>query len=383
MQLRLIFITVATVVAGAAGTARAYPEFQLATGNGRCSLCHISPTGGGLINDYGRSESSDTISQFGGNGDFLYGVYKEPAWIKLGVDFRGAFVAKQQVDEPEYYLFPMQGDTYAWFRFADWSFYTSVGPRGQVRSDDESLSGRLGSVSSRMGAREYWVMWRPKTTGYYARAGRFLMPFGLRSPDHRAYVRRDLGLGIWEETYNLSGGTVMDEWEAHATLFTRVPDALQGNGMRHTGLAALGEKRLGEAENMAVGVQARAGFGDADRLYLVGGTGKYWLDGAKVLLMGELDLGYQDFTFGAAGRPQLATWLGARYFPLQGLMLGGALERFDEDMTVKDVARDAATLSVQYFPWAHWEFLLFGKLEFQGDYGDASSSAMLQLHYYL
>lgn len=375
MQLRSLFIAVATLVAWAPGPAQAYPEFQLATGNGRCSLCHISPTGGGLINDYGRSESSASISQFGGNGDFLYGVYKEPSWMKLGVDLRGAFLAKQQVDDPEYYLFPMQGDTYGWFRVADWSLYSSVGPQANVRESD--------LTKHSFGSREYWVMWRPKTTGYYARAGRFMMPYGLRSPDHRQYVRRDLGLGIWEETYNLSAGRVEDAWEAHATLYTRVPDELQGNGMRHTGLALLGEKRLGADENMAVGVQARAGFGEEDRLYLLGGTGKYWLDSAKLLFMGELDLGYQDFTFGAAGRPQLATWLGTRYFPFQGLMVGAALERFDEDMTVKDVARDAASVSVQYFPWAKWELLMFGKLEFQGDHGDASSSAMLQLHYYL
>jgi hypothetical protein len=375
VQLRSFFITVATVLAGASGSAQAYPEFQLATGNGRCSLCHISPTGGGLINDYGRSESSDTISQFGGNGDFLYGVYKEPSWIKLGVDLRGAFLAKQQVDDPEYYVFPMQGDTYAWFRAGSFSLYTSVGPHANVR--ESSLN------KHPFGSREYWLMWRPKTTGYYARAGRFMMPFGLRSPDHRMYVRRDLGLGAWEETYNLSAGRVENEWEAHATAYTRVPDALQGAGMRHSGLALLGEKRIGADEKLAVGLQGRAGFGDLDRLYLLGGTGKYWLEGSKVLLMGELDLGYQDFTFGAKGRPQLATWLGARYFPLQGLMVGAALERFDEDMTVKDVARDAANLSVQYFPLAHWEIYLFGKLEAQGDYGDPASSAMLQLHYYL
>jgi hypothetical protein len=377
MQLRwLAALVVATLVAGASRTALAYPEFQLATGNGRCSLCHISPTGGGLINAYGRSESSATISQFGGNGDFLYGVYKEPEWVKLGVDLRGAFLAKKQVDDPEYYLFPMQGDTYAWFGAGDFSLYGAVGPRAQVRPERDTVLGR-------MGAREYWVMWRPDTSGPYARAGRFLMPFGLRSPDHRMYVRRDLGLGTWEETYNLSGGVVEDAWEAHVTAFTRVPDELQGNGPRHTGVAALGEKRLGADENAAVGLQGRAGFGDEDRLYLIGGTGKYWLEGAKLLFMGELDVGYQDFTFGPAGRPQLATWLGARYFPFQGLMAGASVESFDEDLTVKDVARNAGEITVNYFPWAHWEVSAFGKLEFQGEFDHTSTSAMIQLHYYL
>jgi hypothetical protein len=364
------------IVAATAGAAEAYPEFQLATGNARCSLCHISPAGGGLINDYGRSESGDTISQFGGDGRFLYGAYKEPEWVKLGVDMRGALLVKKQVDQAETHIFPMQGDTYAWFRAGAFSLYGVVGPRAQVRPERDTVLGRMGS-------REYWLMWRPKTTGLYARAGRFFAPYGLRSQDHTMYVRRYLGFHSWEETFNLSVGKVMNEWEAHATAFMRVPDAVQGNGMRHSGAAVYAEKRLGTDENLAVAAQGKAGFGAEDRLYLLGGTGKYWLDSSKVLLMGELNLGYQDFTFGAAGRPQLATFLGARYLPIKGVMLGGGYERFDQDLSVKNLWRDGLQLSVQYFPWAHWELMLHGKLEFQGEYGEASSLAMLQLHYYL
>ena len=226
-------------------------------------------------------------------------------------------------------------------------------------------------------------MWRKKTTGYYARAGRFFAPFGLRSQDHTLYARRYLGFHTFEETHNLSAGRVENEWEAHVTAFMRVPDVLFGNGPRHSGLAAYYERRLGEDENMVVGAQARAGLGEDDRQYLVGGIGKVYLDGPRLLFMGELDLGYQDFTFGASGRPQLVAQLGATWWPVTGVMLGTTLQRYDQDLEVKDLARDAAQISIQYFPLAKWELMLLGRMEFQGDVGDPASMAMFQLHYYL
>jgi hypothetical protein len=358
------------------GAAGAYPQFQLSTGNSRCSVCHISPVGGGLINAYGRSESGDTISQFGGNGDFLYGVYEEPEWLKLGVDLRGAALAKDQTEDPEYYLFPMQGDTYVYLKGGAFSFYGVGGPRAQVR-------GPRDSVVDRFGSREYWLMWRPKSTGPYVRAGRFFAPLGLRSQDHTTYVRRYLGLHSWEETYNVSAGNVTDEYEAHATVFTAVPYALMGYGSRATGGSLYYEMRLAD-DKAVVGAQARASFADADRSYLLGGIGKYWLEEPRVLFMGELDVALQDFVDTGPTRPQLAAYLSANYWPITGLMLGGVLERFDQDMSVADLARDAASLTVQYFPWAHWELMLIGKLEFQGgEYSDPTSVGMFQLHYYL
>ena len=130
------------------------------------------------------TETRPILSVRGLSVVFGSGAEAVDAVRQLGVDLRGAFLAKQQVDDPELYVFPMQGDTYAWFRAGAFSLYTSVGPHANVR---ESSLGK-----HPFGSREYWLMWRPKTTGYYARAGRFMMPFGLRSPDHRMYVRRDL-----------------------------------------------------------------------------------------------------------------------------------------------------------------------------------------------
>ena len=100
--------------------------------------------------------------------------------------------------------------------------------------------------------------------------------------------------------------------------------------------------------------------------------------------MGELDLGLQDFVDTGPTQPQLTAYVSASYWPFKGVMLGGALERYDEDMNVNKLARDAASLNIQYFPLAHWELMLTGKLEFQGaEYSDPASFALLQLHYYL
>jgi hypothetical protein len=365
----------ALALAAAPGAADAYPQFQLATGNTRCSVCHIAPAGGGLLNEYGRGESGDTISQFGGNGAFLYGVYEEPSWLKLGIDLRGAALAKDNSTNPEYVLFPMQGDTYVYLRGGAFSLYGVAGPRAQIRETD--------SFADRFGSREYWLMWRPKTTGWYARAGRFFAPFGLRSQDHTTYVRRYLGQHSWEETYNVSFGNVSDESELHVTAFTPVPYEIMGNGPRASGATVLYEKRVLE-DKAVVGAQVKGAIAETDRTYLVGGIGKYWAESAKMLFMGELDLALQDFDETGPTRPQLAAYLSANYTPLTGLMFGAVLERFDEDLSVKDLARDAASLTLQYFPLAHWELMLIGKLEFQGaEYDSPTSLAMFQLHYYL
>jgi hypothetical protein len=358
------------------GSAAAYPQFQLSTANARCSLCHIAPAGGGLLNEYGRSESGDTISQFGGNGAFLYGVYDEPSWLKLGVDLRGAGLFKKQTEDPEYYAFPMQGDTYLYLRGGAFSLYAVGGPRAQVRTPRDSVLDRFGS-------REYWLMWRPKTTGWYARAGRFLAPFGLRSQDHTIYTRRYLGLHSWEETYNVSVGHATDEQEVHITAHTAVPYEIQGNGPRATGGTILWERRLAE-DKAVLGAQARALISDDDRTYIVGGIGKYYFEGARTLVMAELNLAAQEFTEVGPTRPQLAGYLEATYWPLTGFMIGAALQRYDEDMSVGKLSRNAAQLTLQYFPLAHWEVMLLGRVETQGaEYDDPTSMAMLQLHYYL
>src|SRR5947208_294846 len=69
----------------------AFPYAELARhGYANCVTCHYSPTGGGLLTEYGRALSREVLSSAGNEkeGDFLYGLIKPPPFLALGGDIR-------------------------------------------------------------------------------------------------------------------------------------------------------------------------------------------------------------------------------------------------------------------------------------------------------
>src|SRR5262245_46909922 len=71
-----------------AGTAFAYPQWQFSSGTSKCGQCHFSPSGGGLINSYGRDAAGDDLSTWSGDGGFLHGAIEMPKSLALGADGR-------------------------------------------------------------------------------------------------------------------------------------------------------------------------------------------------------------------------------------------------------------------------------------------------------
>jgi hypothetical protein len=273
----------------------------------------------------------------------------------------------------------MQGDTYANFFFGDFSAAVIAGPRAQTRTPRQSFA-------ERMHSREHYVMWRPKNRGPYVRAGRFFAPFGLRQQDHTAFNRRYLGFHSFEETYNVSGGLVENDWEAHVTAFIPPPGPLYtlfSGGPKQTGVAGLYERRILDRTGAVAG-QAKIAFSDFDARYIAGGYAKYYLESPGILFMGELDLTLQTFDAASAdSRAQLTGYASASYFPIQGLMVGAAIQRHDTDVSVADTGYDALQLSLQFFPRSHIEVHTFARAEFSGDYRKGRSLLFLMLHYWL
>ncbi|HXT98375.1 MAG TPA: hypothetical protein VN853_18910, partial [Polyangia bacterium] len=280
-RLALSALTTALLLAALGGRASAYPQFQFSSGTTRCSQCHFDPAGGGLITAWGRDEAGDTIS-LGGDGAFLHGLWEPPSWLALGADIR---IAAPLVngsggpDSPQVAVFPMQTDAYARFAFGDQvSLYLQGGIRGDV-GYDENLSGRINSVTERLISNDHYLMWRPSATGPYVRVGKFFAPFGLRFVEHIFFVQRYTGYDLYQETYNVSGGYVSEDWEVHATAFTpppeSFPDGLQSvapQSLRQSGGVAYAEKRFNQMAMLAL--QTRIGTSSEATSYTGGAVGK-------------------------------------------------------------------------------------------------------------
>jgi hypothetical protein len=395
-RLALSALMTALLLAALGGRASAYPQFQFSSGTTRCSQCHFDPAGGGLITAWGRDEAGDTIS-LGGDGAFLHGLWEPPSWLALGADIR---IAAPLVngsggpDSPQVAVFPMQTDAYARFAFGDQvSLYLQGGIRGDV-GYDENLSGRINSVTERLISNDHYLMWRPSATGPYVRVGKFFAPFGLRFVEHIFFVQRYTGYDLYQETYNVSGGYVSEDWEVHATAFTpppeSFPDGLQSvapQSLRQSGGVAYAEKRFNQMAMLAL--QTRIGTSSEATSYTGGAVGKLWLEPAKMLALGEADVIRKVVPSGSSsfGENQFVSYLGATFFPIRGLMAGVAYERYQEDLSLKDTGRNAVDAEVNFFPWAHFEVLAIGRYQFFGPGAapDAASASlfMFQLHYYL
>jgi hypothetical protein len=372
--------------------AAAYPQFQFSSGTNRCSQCHYSPAGGGLLTSWGRDESADTIS-LGGDGAFLHGLVSLPSWLGIGGDFRLAFTSNDVGDPSgtQLAVFPMQADLYLRAALGEaWSINGTVGVRGIVRPSDGSISGRIGAAANDIMSREHYIMWRPSATGPYGRVGRFFAPYGIRFVEHIFYVRRYTGNNLYEETYNASGGYVADDWELHGTLFAPTPkegaiEFVSGVGPPEYGFAGYGEIRL--AKMSALAGQVRVGISGIEARYQVGGIGKLWLEKAKLLFLGEADFIHQTFPSPASyAQNQFVSYTGAHFFPVRGLMGAVAYERYQENLSVSTTGRNAFDLELNFFPWAHCEVVLLGRYQIVGSGaidGGSATLGMLQLHYYL
>jgi hypothetical protein len=199
-----------------AASAHAEPMF-LSRQYTRCTTCHYSPTGGGLLTPYGRSLSSHELSTMGrsepagsdvvvrppaegGNAGQAPGKTKEEAFlwgllgdalgpVDLGIDVRPSHL---KVDAGGFSLTRdlfMNGDLLAAYRVQGWTVYGEVGREPLAQG-------------SKIDSYEYWVGHQSES-GLGFRVGRFLPAYGLRLADHTALTRAGLGFDKFDQVYAL------------------------------------------------------------------------------------------------------------------------------------------------------------------------------------
>ena len=205
-----VLAAASTLTGWGARPASAEPTF-LSKQYPRCTACHYSPSGGGLLTPYGRSLSREEISTFGRRGTeeatsaeapageegFLFGALGGESPLQLGLDFRpshlGVNAAGRQIDERN---FLMNLDLQAAWRQDRWTVYGTVG-RLPARGGAELVS------------YEHWVALQA-TDALSLRAGRFLPAYGVRFADHTSFTRERLDLAQDDQVYGIELGVSTD-----------------------------------------------------------------------------------------------------------------------------------------------------------------------------
>jgi hypothetical protein len=361
----------AIVVAAALGhAAHAYPQYQLSR-DATCTGCHLSPAGGGLLDENGLAVAESTSSGSGAAA-FLHGALEPPSWLALGGDVRlaGGAVGNGKLGGAAY---PMQAEVYASAAAGGLSLEVTGGLR---RPADGASAAHVAW------SREHYVMWRQHPSspyGAYVRLGRFMPVFGLRLAEHIAYTQRYGGYPLYGEAYGAAVEYVDAAFEVHATGF--VHDSI-GSAVEHgDGAAVYAEARLGK--HAAVGGEAKYAASAELHTTYAGLTGKLYVEGADLLVQGEAEVIRQTIVAGGA-TTQLAGYVLATRPITDGWLLDVGLGHYTQATSVAGLYRDCVDANVHWFATPHTELMVTTRLELlDHGAGPTGGYALLQVHYRL
>ena len=212
---RTLFFLLLTLFLASTGWAE--PTF-LAKQYTRCSACHYSPTGGGLLTPYGRLLSHRELSTWGpatadkeaeddrrGEQAFLYGALGDALGpVNLGLEMRPSHLRVGFPGGHQDMNLQMNLDLVGAVQKDRWTAYGSAGrepPNAAVRN------GRTLSDPAFV-SYEHWVSYQIDD-GLRIRAGRFLPAYGVRFADHSTYSRAALDLDRNDQVYGVEvSGTI-------------------------------------------------------------------------------------------------------------------------------------------------------------------------------
>jgi hypothetical protein len=166
-------------------------------GFAECGGCHVDPMGGETLTGMGRVMGESLLAQHWAEplptdrAKLAFGV-TEPDDVRLGGSLRVLSVSNLETDQTA--IFPMQADAYGaafWRRF---SLGLSLGLARASRHYEHSSKARvLGDVEGEgvlLVSRNHWVGYSP-IDNLVLRVGRLNLPFGLRIPEHTAWIRSE------------------------------------------------------------------------------------------------------------------------------------------------------------------------------------------------
>ncbi len=335
--------------------AMAYPE-NVRLGYTGCGSCHVSPTGGGALTNYGRT-TAEELSSFAPEGSGrLFGTLSTPDAVAVGGDARYVRVKAGEYQRQ----FAMQND----FELA-----LHLSPEVWV----DAALGIYGPERAREVRRNY-VFWSP-SENYSVRVGKFFPAYGIMMPDHTLATRGGLGFGEGQETYNAELSVHSKAGDITLTPTWGVDEHVRGaeaDGYRFstgdTGATARATAYIGDSSTVGVSGRYQRLSGALDTMtYGAFGTAGMTRD---TYAMCEVD--YQ------ANSDQARKLVS--YTEIGSEVVRGVHPQLTHEATFNYAAQPDHKLGVnlQLLPFVHWEFLS----KSQYDVLSKSWAYTLLAHYY-
>jgi hypothetical protein len=354
--------------------ADALPDF-VRFGYPNCSSCHVSPSGGSILTDYGRSFAAERLSSFTSSNEENFGhgaISAKPDWLLIGGNFRNIQSFIETPDKRRGRWINMQRDVDLCLKNTD-SYLCSTG--GILSHSSTNPSGK-----SSYGLRKVFVRhdFNEYLTG---RIGRFYPRFGLMIPNHTSPIRTGVGFEAMGET-DQAELTYTDEmfevgigYEFNDRLRINHSDRIKD---QQPALSI--NFAIAASESTRVGVSTRRVHA-ASELQAAGVFTSLAL-GEDIYLMSEIDRIKEGIS------PALRKFKTTSHHKLGVEYMRGLVQylQFESETISSSRGRTLTRsygLGFQYFPRPHFEFDLFGGQLLSDQHGKAVNIAHLLVHYYL
>lgn len=314
-----------------------------------CMACHVNPTGGGILTDYGRSLSSELMSTIK-TTNFqkpFYGLGKNTETIKWGGHVRTIQTRFENDQIKRGSSFLMQNNIEAAAYVKDFIFVGTVGTKegpSQVPDRGEFLSER------------HFLIYKADNT-VMVKAGKFRQNYGLNDPNHRRFTKNNLGFGSNSETYQLEVFKFFENGEA--VISTSLGRLDQPKDQREKNFMVQGTHYLDGKSRLTGNILI--GESSTSRRSIYGINGVFPLFSKHNVLRFELDYQVSEALVSSGPRNEKTHGLFGNI--LVGRKIFDGLFPYlvyEQRQTNLDFSRNSLTTSpgvgFQFFPIAHVEF---------------------------
>jgi hypothetical protein len=228
-----------------------------------CTACHVSPSGGGDLAQYGHSLSAELLSMKGGETESkaLWGLTPDSDIITPSGFFRVLQLYTNNVKVQEAKAILMEADIGADIHVGH---FTAVGSVGRRR-----VAPPRSATEHEVFSRTHYLLYSADN-GANLRAGKFVPAYGLNQPNHYLLVRRDTGLSDDTERYNAEASFLGDGFSVLGTAIFGPGGDHHSNSKESGGTASV-NKALSESSRIGASYYK----GDSSTLHrqLAGGYG--------------------------------------------------------------------------------------------------------------